>query len=170
MADSEEKINARASIKASQELVDRLRDEARREKKRLGLTKDPPIWTIIEAALDFYLRRDSKEIGALADYPYPKNRDDHEKLEQILRSPNPVFPAAIRHNLEAFSLIRNRVADSKIFVPASSQQELEIYKIVDRILHEVGLPQPIRQAFFSCVEEAKNYAAEHDKKLLEMPR
>jgi hypothetical protein len=54
MPDSEEKINLRGTIKAPQELVDRIRDETRRLRKKLGLTKDPPAWGVVSAAMDAY--------------------------------------------------------------------------------------------------------------------
>lgn len=169
MTDSEGKIVARASLKVPQNLLDRLADEARRLKKERGLRTDPALWTVVEAALSIYLRKGPKETDAHWER-YEKYRDEIEKLYKILTSSNAVLSTAIRANLEAFSLQRGRVTDSRMFYPATSQQELEIYAIVNRILHEVGLPQTIRQAFFKSVEEAKAYAAEHDKKLLEMPR
>jgi hypothetical protein len=76
MADSEEKINLRGTIKAPQELVSRIQDETRRLRKKRGLTKDPPAWSVVSAAMDVYEERE-REGG-------PSNDEEQELVKVFI--------------------------------------------------------------------------------------
>lgn len=159
----------KTSVTVNPDLWHKFQIKAVSEKKKTTVALDEAIsaWIAGRSAAGIAAKpageKDADDVSPTSTYWF-ENAPWHDKLERILTSGNGILIEAIQINLDAFTLLGNSSrSKSQVFL-AGSKQDLEIYSMVERVLHQVDLPSSVRQNFFALMEEIKTVDQQKIKK------
>lgn len=159
----------KTSVTVNPDLWHKFQIKAVSEKKKTTVALDEAIsaWIAGRSAAGIAAKpaaeKDVDDVSHTSTYWF-ENAPWHEKLEGILTSGNGILIEAIQINLDAFTLLgKSARSKSQVFL-AGSKQDLEIYSMVERVLHQVDLPSSVRQNFFALMEEIKTVDQQKIKK------